>query len=75
MRLIINNNNSYTWTILLGKKYLFSKHISKYSIEAYKKLCKGIKITFKTLLVIVEQILADCLQEKILIIYICNIEV
>lgn len=61
MRFIINDDDSYIWTTLSRKKYLFSKFISEHSIEAYKKLCEEIEITFETLSIIVEQNSTNCL--------------
>jgi len=74
VRLITNGDGSYTWAALPGKEHPFSKHMSEHSIEAYKKLCEGIEVTFKALPVTAEQNSADCLQEKTLSIYTRNIE-
>ncbi len=46
--------------------------MSEHSIEAYKKLCEGIRITFEALPVTAEQNSAGCLQEKTLSIYTRN---
>jgi len=74
VRLIINDDDSYTCAALPGKNHLFSKHMSEHSIKAYKKLCEGIEIIFEALPVTAEQNSADCLQGKALSIYTRNTE-
>lgn len=49
VRLIISANNLYTWQILLEKKYLFKKHLSKHSTGAYRELYRGVSVLFKAI--------------------------
>ena len=50
VRLITSADDPYTWQILLEKQYLFTKHLSKYSVGAYKELCQRIGVSFEAVL-------------------------
>jgi len=50
VRLITSADDPYTWQILPEKQYLFTKHLSKHSIGAYKELCQGVGVSFEAVL-------------------------
>jgi len=50
VRLITSADDPYTWQILAEKQYLFTKHLSKHSIGAYKELCQGVGVSFEAVL-------------------------
>ena len=50
VRLITSANDPYTWQILAGKEHLFTKNLSKHSIGAYRELCRGVGVSFETVL-------------------------
>ena len=50
VHLISSFNNLYFWEVLSVRKFLFQKHISKHSIEAYKELCWEVEKTFEAVL-------------------------
>ena len=49
VRLITSADNLYTWYLLPGKEYLFRKHLSKYSIRAYRELYRGVNVFFEAI--------------------------
>jgi len=47
VRLITGPDDPYAWTMLPGKEYLFKKHLSKHSLEAYMELCQEVGVSFE----------------------------
>ena len=50
MCLITESDDAYAWKVLLKKKYLFKKHMSKHSVEAYQELYWRVSISFEMIL-------------------------
>lgn len=47
IRLITSPDDPYAWRCLPEKQHLFSKHLSKHSVGAYRELCREIGVSFE----------------------------
>jgi hypothetical protein len=49
VRLITRSDDPYTWQVLQEKQHLFTKHLSKHSIGAYRELYRGVGVSFEAI--------------------------